>query len=199
MARERSRRHLQRRLPAPPRQHEHYRSHRCPVKPLAESVRGATDRIATPASVWTTSSFCTKGTCVACLLDTSLTTIGRELISPSRRTRPRHDASMSRRKVASWRRRSRWPAPSVRAPRRLTRRVAYQIAATVSDTRRLRPRVNRSHPPQLVSASEFLTSPALGGGPPSPSRRRILFGEGQLQSHGPRRRFWSRRTGNRRL
>lgn len=37
----------------------------------------------------------------------------------------------------------RWPAPSVRAPRRLTRRVAYHLAATVSDTRRLRPRTNK--------------------------------------------------------
>jgi hypothetical protein len=57
MAVERSRRDLRRRVPTPGRRHGHQRSHREPVKPLAESICGEADRI-NPARV--------SGPCAPC-------------------------------------------------------------------------------------------------------------------------------------
>jgi transposase InsO family protein len=98
--------------------------------------------------------------CVACLLDMAPITIRAGRISDWRRTRPRHDASKCRRKVALSR-----SGKSVDlilstsdAQPDAMRHIA--MATAVSDRRRLGPRANRAHLRAVTSALEFIAVPA---------------------------------------
>ena len=93
-----SRCHLRRRVPAPCRRHGHRRGHLQSVQPLAKSVCGETDRIHSarvsgPRDRPRRAASATSPDRVS-----SPIIMGREHISPWRRTRRRHDAFRRRRK-----------------------------------------------------------------------------------------------------
>ena len=177
MAREGSRRDLQRRVPAPCRRHGHHRSRFSPVQSLAKSLRGANDRI--PAPRMSRSRHQSEPDAFApparslCLLlswgaNPSLPREGRAHAT----TRARVDGRSRGGIRGSWR-----PSPSVRATRSLTRCVTSRMAATVSDMGDLRPRTNRhaQRPSRRQSRSNVARS---GSRSAVPSRRWILFGDG---------------------
>jgi hypothetical protein len=183
MACQRSRRHLRRHAPAPRRQHGHCRSHCCPVKPLAESFHGATDRIPTPRVL------------DHVINQWHLRFVLARYVSYYHRAR----THLSLEKDAPAPRRIHGPTEGRIVA--LAKSVAYIIgtsAALLDATGRVPRGGNRleqatslpAHEqgtlPQLVSENEFL--PALGGGPPSPNRPRILLANDNAWQGGERAR-----------
>src|SRR5438445_5837603 len=105
-----------------------------------------------------------------------LTIMGPELISPSRRTHPRHVASKRQRKVASWRS---WKSVAYTigtsdAQPDATR--SSRLAVTVLNTRDLLPRTNRTPAARHVG-NRIPDFGSPESGPGCPNRCRILFGE----------------------
>jgi hypothetical protein len=106
-------------------------SRRTPQRPalsLAERVRGTLHRIGPAGSAWTTSSCAPSAVSVASWTPTSTTISARELTSRSTRMRLSRGRSRRHRMATSCDPAHRWPAPPVRAPRRIDQARKHPVS-----------------------------------------------------------------------